>query len=70
MRNIRKSKGSSLISIIVIVIYVLAIIGEVRCIYKAATANWDPVGKAEIIYTASALSGLGAIVGWINIEDE
>lgn len=45
------------------------IIGEIRCIYKAINCNWEPVGKAEVIYTAAALSGFGAIVGWINIED-
>ena len=45
------------------------ITGEVKCFVKAVNCNWDPIGKAEIIYTASAVSGLGMIVGWINIED-
>jgi len=46
------------------------LIGEVRCIYKAITCNWEPIGKAEIIYTGSALCGLGCIVGWFNFEDK
>lgn len=46
------------------------ITGEIRCIYKAVTCNWEPIGKAEIIYTGAALTGFGAIVGWINIEDK
>ena len=46
------------------------LIGEVKCVIKAFKCNWDPIGKAEIIYTASAVTGLGAITGWINIEDE
>jgi len=57
-----------------IVIYgaiILAVlIGEVRCIYKALNCNWEPIGKAEIIYTASACTGLGAVVGWFDIEDK
>jgi hypothetical protein len=47
-----------------------AIFGEVRCIYKAVTCNWEPIGKAEIIYTVSALTGFGVITGYININDK
>jgi hypothetical protein len=45
-------------------------IGEIRCVYKALKCNWEPIGKAEIVYTGSALTGLGCIVGWFNIEDK
>ena len=58
------------IVIIYSVLVLLALIGEIRCIYKALTCNWEPIGKAEVVYTASALTGLGAIVGWFNIEDK
>lgn len=47
-----------------------AIIGEVKCIVKAIDCNWEPVGKAEIVYTGASLTGLGCIVGYINIEDK
>lgn len=46
------------------------VIGEVKCIVKAINCNWEPIGKAEIIYTASACTGLGAVMGYINIEDK
>ncbi len=55
--------------IIPLIIAVLAIIGEVKCIYKATQCNWEPIGKAEVIYTASALCGAGSFVGWFDIED-
>jgi hypothetical protein len=58
------------ISILFILLWLVAIVGEIRCIYKAFTCNWEPVGKAEIIYTASACVGLGAFVGYIDIEDK
>jgi hypothetical protein len=61
---------SGKLSILFLVIWILAIIGEVRCIYKAFTCNWDPIGKAEIVYTVAAFTGFGAIVGWFNIEDK
>ena len=39
-------------------------------IYKAVKCNWEPIGKAEIVYTVAACTGVGAIVGWIDIEDK
>lgn len=43
--------------------------GEVICVVRAVKCNWEPIGKAELIYTVSAVTGLGVIVGWIDIED-
>ena len=56
--------------IVMLIIYVLLIIGEIKCIVKAVKCNWEPIGKAEIIYTAAACTGIGSIVGWIDIEDK
>lgn len=53
-----------------LLIIALLIFGEVRCIYKAVTCNWEPIGKAEIVYSGAAATGLGCIVGWMNIEDK
>lgn len=53
-----------------LIITAIMITGEVKCIVKAVNCNWDPIGKAEIIYTVSALTGVGIVVGWINIKDE
>lgn len=55
--------------IIIVAIYAALIIGEIRCIVKAVKCNWEPIGKAEIVYTAAACTGLGMIVGYIDIED-
>jgi hypothetical protein len=52
------------------IIVSLLIIGELRCIYKMVTCNWEPIGKAEILYTVGTFTGLGCIIGWINIEDK
>ncbi len=51
-------------------IVLFMLIGEVRCIVKMCQCNWEPVGKAEAIYTAATFTGLGVVVGWINIEDK
>ena len=56
--------------IIGLVIALLAIVGEIKCIIKAINCNWEPVGKAEIVYTGSAVLGLGCIVGYIDIQDK
>ena len=56
--------------VIFISIVALMLIGEIKCIIKAINCNWEPVGKAEVIYTGAALTGLGFVVGWIDIEDK
>jgi len=52
------------------VLAIIPIWGEIQCIQKAIACNWQPVGKAEIVYTAAACTGFGAIVGWIDIADD
>lgn len=56
--------------IVTLAIVAIALIGEIKCIIKAVNCNWDPIGKAEVFYTASAFTGAGCIVGWVNIEDK
>lgn len=57
-------------TVISLLIVLAALVGEIKCVIKVFNCNWDPVGKAEVIYTASTLTGLGAIVGYIDIKDE
>ena len=61
-------------SIVIIAFYFAIIIGglvgEVKCIIKMCQCNWAPIGKAEIIYTAGTFTGLGAIVGYLDIQDK
>jgi hypothetical protein len=56
--------------IFTVLIVIFCLIGEVLCIFKMIRCNWEPVGKAEIVYTVGVFTGTGAIVGWINIEDK
>jgi hypothetical protein len=51
-------------------IIAVLVIGEVKCIIKAFSCNWEPIGKAEIFYTGSAVCGLGCITGYFDIEDK
>lgn len=53
-----------------ILLFGLYMYGECRCIYKATQANWDPIDKCEIIYTVSAITQFGCIVGYFDIEDK
>jgi hypothetical protein len=49
---------------------IAGLIGEVKCIYKAIQCNWEPIGKAECVYTISAITGVGIVVGYLTIEDK
>jgi hypothetical protein len=61
-------------TIAIIVIYgafiIAALVGEVKCIIKMIDCNWDPIGKAEIMYTAATFTGLGVVVGYLDIQDK
>lgn len=63
-------KKRNTIFVIQLVIAIALLVGEVKCIYKAFTCNWEPIGKAEILYTVGACTGAGGIIGYINIEDK
>lgn len=70
MKRTKSSKAAIGSIFISLSFLIAALFGEVRCIVKAVNCNWEPVGKAEIVYTASALTGVGVVVGYFNIEDK
>jgi len=53
-----------------LVIILLCLWGEGRCLYKMITCNWEPIGKSEIIYTVAFFTGAGVVVGYFNIKDK
>lgn len=63
-------KTSIAVSVISVAIIVAAIVGEVKCIIKVINCNWEPIGKAEVIYTAAAFTGFGCIIGYVDIQDK
>lgn len=52
-----------------ILVYCLGIIGWVMCVVKFVKSDFDAPYKSEIIYGIGTFSGLGAIIGWININE-
>ena len=69
-QRMKNKAGVVILTFLPILFAVVAIFGEIRCIYKMCTCNWEPVGKAEIVYTIGTFTGLGAIIGYIPIEDK
>lgn len=63
-------KSGCVAGLIYLAISLFLFIGEVKCIIKMIDCNWDPIGKSEIIYTVGTFTGLGSIIGWIDIEDK
>lgn len=68
--SLKEGLESAAILLLYLLIPVILIIGEIKCIYKAIQCDWKPIGKAEIIYTSAAFTGFGCIVGYFEIEDE
>lgn len=63
-------KGAILGSLIVIAIFIAGLVGEIKCIVKMCKCNWEPIGKAEIIYTLGTFTGAGCIIGYIDVTDK
>lgn len=57
-------------NLIALTLVVALVVGEVKCICKAFNCNWEPIGKAEVMYTIGAFTGTGCIIGYIDIEDK
>lgn len=64
----KKDKTWAII-VLQLALVIFCLVGEIKCVVKAVKCNWEPIGKAEIVYTVSALTGFGAIIGHFNIED-
>ena len=63
-------KRGIIVSLVYLIIPATLFVGEIKCIIKAINCNWEPIGKAEIIYTGASLTGLGCIIGYMDIEDK
>lgn len=56
--------------VVLVALWLFLAIGWVKCVYNMVTCNWEPVGKAEIIYTAGTFTSFGGVIGWFDIEDK
>jgi hypothetical protein len=63
-------KESIILSIVILSIAIAAFVGEILCIVKAVKCNWEPIGKAEVIYTVGAFTGFGCVIGYMDIQDK
>lgn len=52
-----------------ILLAVLLIFGELRCLYQFVTSDFEPSYKREIIYGVGTFTGFGVIIGYLNIHD-
>jgi len=63
-------KTSIILIIFNVVLIIAAITGEVKCIIKMIDCNWEPIGKSEIMYTVGTFTGLGCVIGYLDIQDK
>ena len=59
-----------IIPILYITFVLAAFVGQVKCVIKMVECNWEPIGKAEILYTVGTFTGAGAVIGYLDIEDK
>lgn len=52
--------------LIQIIIAVIVITGEVKCIVKFLSCDFQPSYKAEIVYGVGCVTGIGIVVGYMD----
>lgn len=59
------------LSIILVIIYAVALFGWVRCAYKFVSCDFDKSKswKAEIVYGVGTFTGLGSVVGFFDFGE-
>lgn len=55
--------------IIYIAIFIAALVGEVKCIIKFVRCDFNAPYKKEIIYGVGVCTGAGAVIGYLNINE-
>ena len=58
---------SALIGLSLVALY---FIGYVKCVIKFVKCDFEPSYKAEAIYGVGCFTGLGGIIGWVDVQDE
>ena len=56
--------------ILLILLALFLIVGEIRCVVKMLKCNWEPIGKAEVVYSLGVFTGAGCIIGYMDIKDK
>jgi len=57
---------TTLFTVIYLSLAVLGFVGWVKSIVKFCQCDFEPNYKAEIIYGVSAVTGIGAVTGWME----
>ena len=53
-------------AILYLILIIIVLVGEVKCIIKFFSCDFKESYKAEIIYGVSMATGLGAVVGYMD----
>tara|TARA_R110000765_G_scaffold26628_7_gene64942 strand:- start:1134 stop:1313 length:180 start_codon:yes stop_codon:yes gene_type:complete len=57
-------------NVLFLLLGVFLLVGEVKCIVKMLKCNWEPIGKAEVVYSLGVFTGAGVFIGYMDIKDK
>lgn len=55
--------------LVIVSISILGLLGWCMSVIKLVRSDFDAPYKAEILYGIGTFTGVGAVIGWFNIED-
>jgi hypothetical protein len=56
-----------LLSVVYAFVFLFIVVGYVQCVVKFVKCDFEPSYKAEIVYGVGLFTGLGGIVGWMDV---
>lgn len=69
----KNEKGFTVIELVIVLMFVviipLAVTGWVKNLIKLSECDFESPYKAEVIRVVGVIPPVGAVVGWLNIED-
>jgi len=57
------------VGLVVIFLIIFGVVGWVKNIIKLTDCDFEAPYKAEVVYTVGLFPAIGAITGWIDVED-
>lgn len=58
-----------MLKLIVIILFIMGLIGEIKCVVKFIDSDFEASYRREMIYGFASITGAGVVVGWLDYPD-
>ena len=55
------------VTLLYVTMIMVLLVGEIKCLIKFVKCDFEPSYKAEIIYGVGTITGLGVVIGYLDL---